>query len=284
MTTFWLKNYKKFLLVWISLLSLISFIICEERLPKCSFTQSCIREPSQKGTPCPDPSNSETPVAQVGFPKMPTTSRKYLAEACPYLLDQELCCNDDQILVMYNNFKTIDSLFGNCLICSINLKRFWCEYTCSPYQFYFLDSHSQVRVDDVDYPVLNQTMRMGNDVACGIFESCKKNPFVASLASGQSAPGFLEFMGSNAVQTGKIIIFFVKRKWLIDDDEEEENENFSEGDDMLGKYQENGTSSSHESVQRLINDTQPHDVSVLEGRINSSSIPTESRNQDSMRG
>lgn len=71
-----------------------------------------------------------------------------------------------------------------------------------------MESHDQIRVADVDYPVLNQTMRIDNDVACGIFESCKKNPFVATLASGQSAPGFLEFMGSNAVQTGKVKISF----------------------------------------------------------------------------
>ena len=51
-------------------------------------------------------------------------------------------------------------------------------------------------------------MRIDNDIACDIFNSCKKNPFVATLASGQSAPGFLEFMGSNAVQTGKVKITF----------------------------------------------------------------------------
>jgi hypothetical protein len=51
-------------------------------------------------------------------------------------------------------------------------------------------------------------MRVGSDVACDIFNSCNKNPYVATLASGQSAPGFLEFMGSNAVQTGKTKISF----------------------------------------------------------------------------
>ena len=51
-------------------------------------------------------------------------------------------------------------------------------------------------------------MRIGNEVACDIFNSCVKNPYVATLASGQSAPGFLEFMGSNAVQTGKVKISF----------------------------------------------------------------------------
>lgn len=51
-------------------------------------------------------------------------------------------------------------------------------------------------------------MRIGNEVACDIFNSCVKNPYVATLASGQSAPGFIEFMGSNAVQTGKVKISF----------------------------------------------------------------------------
>ena len=51
-------------------------------------------------------------------------------------------------------------------------------------------------------------MRIGNDVACELFQACKKNPFVATLASGQSAPGFMQFMGTNAVQTGKTDITF----------------------------------------------------------------------------
>lgn len=51
-------------------------------------------------------------------------------------------------------------------------------------------------------------MRVASDLACDIFNSCNKNPYVATLASGQSAPGFLEFMGSNAVQTGKTKISF----------------------------------------------------------------------------
>lgn len=60
----------------------------------------------------------------------------------------------------------------------------------------------------VDFPVANLTMVIGNGVACDLFNACKKNPFVATLASGQSAPGFMQFMGTNAVQTGKTDITF----------------------------------------------------------------------------
>lgn len=139
---------------------------------------------------------------------MPTTSARYLDEICPFLKGMETCCNDDQILVMYNNFKTIESLFGNCQLCSANLKRFWCEYTCSPYQYYFVDSFDQIYSEDIDGLALNQTVRVESSVTCDLYNSCKKNPYVASLASGQSAVGFLEFMGSNAVQTGKVKISF----------------------------------------------------------------------------
>jgi hypothetical protein len=107
------------------------------------------------------------------------------------------------------NFKTIDSLFGNCAFCNTNLKRFWCEFTCHPYQKYFMNYNALIeKYPDVDFPVANLTMYIGNDVACDLFNACKKNPFVATLASGQSAPGFMQFMGTNAVQTGKTDITF----------------------------------------------------------------------------
>ena len=179
------------------------------QVPTCSFTQFCVREQGQSiKDPCPDSKNAYTPFAEKSAPRYPLNGRKYLLEACPNLVDKEVCWNDDQILLMYNNFKTVDSLFGNWLLWSINLKRFWCEFTCSPYQYYFVDAFEQIKVKDVDYPVLNLTMRISNDLACDIFYSCKKNPYVATLASGQSAAGFLEFMGSNAVQTGKVKISF----------------------------------------------------------------------------
>ena len=187
---------------------LINFWIGDDRVPKWGFTGGCKRDASQQGQPCPDPTDNMTPMAQVGTPKLPTTSAKYIDQICPFLSGKEIWCNDDQILVMYSNFKTIDSLFGDCLLCSTNLKRFWCEYTCSPYQWYFVDSFEQIKDPDVDYPVLNQSMRVESSVVWDLYNSCKKNPFVTSLASGQSAVGFLEFMGSNAVQTGKVKINF----------------------------------------------------------------------------
>ena len=44
------------------------------------------------------------------------------------------------------------------------------------------------------------------EVACDLYNACKKNSFIASLAQGSSAVGFLDFMGSNAVETGLTLI------------------------------------------------------------------------------
>jgi len=178
--------------------------------PYCILAGGWIRDQGQSPTdPCPDPKNIETPWGEKFYPAKLTWAEKYLKVAWPTMAGQELWCNDDAVLLMYNDFRSIDSLFGNCPICSTNLKRFWWEYTCSPYQGHFVEAYEQIRVPDVDYPCLNVSMRVGNMVAWDLFNSCVKNPYVASLASGQSAPGFLEFMGSNAVQEAKTKISFV---------------------------------------------------------------------------
>lgn len=202
----------KFTYLLIYYVILLKICLCDPREPMCSFTGGWEREQGQSPTdPWPDPKKETTPYAYKSPPKFPPLSQRYLKEIWPDLVNMDLCCNDDQILTMYNNFKTIDSIFGNCQLCSTNLKRFWCQYTCSPYQLYMLDSYDQIHVPDVDFLVLNQTFRVGNDVACDLFNSCVKNPYVASLASGQSAQGFLEFMGTNAVQTGRVKISFEYR-------------------------------------------------------------------------
>lgn len=57
---------------------------------------------------------------------------------CPEYTGQLACCNNLQTQLMKENFKAIDSVFGGkfggCDICAINLKRFWCYFTCHPEQ------------------------------------------------------------------------------------------------------------------------------------------------------
>ena len=116
------NRYTSFLLLLFTTLLFLNSGFEDDRVPKWGFSGGWIRDASQQGQPWPDPSNIETPYAQITSPKLPTTSAKYLAQICPFMVGKEVCCDDDGILVMYENFKTIDSLFGDCLLCSTNLK------------------------------------------------------------------------------------------------------------------------------------------------------------------
>jgi len=50
-----------------------------------------------------------------------------------------MCCIDDQVDIMTLNFQQIDSVFGNDVpLCGLNLKKLWCDYTCSPAQSSFV--------------------------------------------------------------------------------------------------------------------------------------------------
>ena len=53
------------------------------------------------------------------------------------------CCDSGNEAQQARSYGEIDGIFGSmgdgCDICAINLKRFWCEYACSPNQSEFLD-------------------------------------------------------------------------------------------------------------------------------------------------
>lgn len=57
---------------------------------------------------------------------------------CNEFLGKDACCNNGQNKLLGHNFETISYIFGSdyggCDICAVNLKRFWCEFTCSPDQ------------------------------------------------------------------------------------------------------------------------------------------------------
>ena len=83
--------------------------------------------------------NIETPVFKYFAPQK-LYRPEYEPFPCPFMdRNSELCCNDDQIEILANNFKELDSVFGvDCPICSLNLKIMWCHYTCNPKQANFV--------------------------------------------------------------------------------------------------------------------------------------------------
>ena len=96
-----------------------------------SLHQKCSFEQLDRNTAKILPENS--------LPKKLTIAKEEYA--CPYYYDKEVCCNEYQNKVLNDNFKTIDLSFSHlndgCDICSINLKRLWCDFTCHPEQASF---------------------------------------------------------------------------------------------------------------------------------------------------
>lgn len=131
-----------------------------------------------------------------------------------------VCCNEHNARATYENFKQIDGGFGGvaggCDICAINLKRFWCEYACSPRQADFV----KVSKEFYEYPdpekpgntiwAQESNLTVEASTACSIFNSCKRVPFVASVSAMGSPAGFLNFQGHNAIDNAKqmINVFF----------------------------------------------------------------------------
>jgi hypothetical protein len=79
----------------------------------------------------PTPANRTEPFILQDDPKV----------VCKEFIGKESCCTPDQNILIKDNFDSLDSLFGTkfggCDICAINLKRFWCYFTCSPNQHEF---------------------------------------------------------------------------------------------------------------------------------------------------
>lgn len=133
----------------------------------------------------------------------------YTMSACMEYIGDDVCCNEANARLTNDNLKQIDGVFstasGGCDICAINLKRFWCEYACSPRQADFLEvSTKYYEYPDPQRPGKTIIAQEANltveaNTACAIFNSCKRVPFVASVTAMGSPAGFLNFQGHNAI-------------------------------------------------------------------------------------
>lgn len=107
-----------------ALLIFLFSVTIKQILSLCSMKQECdIKDPK-----ClPDKANYTNPKPLSGSDIV-----------CKEYLDKDACCSNGQNILLTNNFETLGYIFGNeyggCDICAINLKRLWCEFTCSPNQ------------------------------------------------------------------------------------------------------------------------------------------------------
>eukprot|EP00919_Chromeraceae_sp_WS-2016_P031300 GHVR01074055.1.p1 GENE.GHVR01074055.1~~GHVR01074055.1.p1 ORF type:complete len:148 (+),score=10.25 GHVR01074055.1:588-1031(+) len=119
------------------------------------------------------------------------------------------CCDGGNDAAQFTSYREIDGIFGEqgngCDICAINLKRFWCEYACSPRQTEFMNiSDGFVPVPDPSgsgklIMVQKVKLTVEAQTACDMYDSCKRVPFVSSVSAMSSPASFLNFQGHNAV-------------------------------------------------------------------------------------
>lgn len=101
------------------------------------------------------------------------------------------------------NFGSIDALFGYCPLCAMNLKQFWCNFTCDKNQS-LANVYDHTGTTPDGYNVIFLNITVNPQVSCDLWESCKKVPFASQVAT--SADAFLYFQGINAKTTGKTYI------------------------------------------------------------------------------
>jgi hypothetical protein len=144
----------------------------------------------------------------------------YTMEACKEYIGGEVCCNEANARLTGDNLKQLDGAFstlaGGCDICAINMKRFWCEYACSPRQADFLKVSEEIYVyPDPEKPGQTITAQEANltveaSTACALYNACQRVPFVSSVSAMSSPAGFLNFQGHNAIDNARqyISVYF----------------------------------------------------------------------------
>jgi Niemann-Pick C1 N terminus len=86
------------------------------------------------------------------------------------------------------------------------MKKMWCSYTCDPDKTRFVKALGTTP-SPYGYNYTQSSFTVDPDYACTIFNSCKKTSFI-SEASISSSIAFLDFLGLNGKDTGKVIIYF----------------------------------------------------------------------------
>ena len=128
-------------------------------------------------------------------PKIINSSFSYI---CPEFENEKVCCSNRQLYKIIKIFELIDQTFGSlgqgCDICSMNIKNFWCNFICSPYQNDFLN------IGKITNFTINQ------NISNQIFNSCKKTKFVSQFPSLDNSFNFFNYQSIKAYNKSDIYI------------------------------------------------------------------------------
>ena len=133
-----------------------------------------------------------------------------LNSLCPELRDQPTCCSTKQLQSLDNNLKMFIQLTGRCPACWNNMRRLYCQLTCSQDQSLFLDPtvvYPFTPSPSIKQYILEVQYFVSPQFKQGLFDSCKdvtfpgNNEKVLSLLCGTTAElctpdKLLRYMGS----------------------------------------------------------------------------------------
>jgi hypothetical protein len=85
-------------------------------------------------------------------PPKPEEVKPFLIDysSCSEWIGKEGCCNYNSFRQTSSSFGKLDTVFGTngggCDVCAINLKRFWCTYSCGPNQADYVEVQFIVKI------------------------------------------------------------------------------------------------------------------------------------------
>ena len=142
-------------------------------------------------------------------PKIINSSFSYI---CPEFENEKVCCSNRQLYKIIKIFELIDQTFGSlgqgCDICSMNIKNFWCNFICSPYQNDFLNigKITNHTIDGKIRKLLDVNFTINQNISNQIFNSCKKTKFVAQFPSLDNSFNFFNYQSIKAYNKSDIYI------------------------------------------------------------------------------
>lgn len=187
------------------LISTISFYFIYLSLPfihsDCSIQRECVDESSPTCQPQPAEGGNKKPRLYNDTNTL-----------CPEFEGIERCCTPLQLRKLQSSFTSLESIFGKsaggCDICVVNMKRFWCHFTCDPNQASFLKvlGYSNHTFSHETKLLLDLDLTINEDTNCKLFQSCKKTKFASQVPAMGNAVGFTNFQGINAHTKNDVFI------------------------------------------------------------------------------
>ena len=129
---------------------------------------------------------------------------KILNDICPELKGQPTCCSTKQLVTLSQNLQTMHQMTSRCPACWNNMRRLYCQFTCSQDQSLYMDADSTWIIANY---ILQVNYYVSPEFKQGLFNSCKdvsfpgNNEKVLNLLCGTSAEKctpekLLSYMGS----------------------------------------------------------------------------------------